>query len=585
LNQTVTLKLNNKLQQDGNGPTQYAVVFASFSGIPRTSDSKGSFGLFPQSSGQRSRGSKTLPGYYSFTTIFQMRYARTVFPSFDQPALKATFSLCIEHPSDLEFASNTLPIPEKSKMVNANRKLTCFEQTPIMPTYTFTFALMQNYSLESHPLPDGRSIEVYSPKGMEDKFRWIFNATEPVLNYLDKLLDFKYPLKRLAYLIQYPTPFWGVENWGLVSLDGSFIEMKKALAYSIVHHEILHQWLGDLVTVSDWREVCLQEGIVSYMEYVISARRINGSVDETVDKLRPGIDHHYTSNYYDADTAVDYYITKDIEDKCFRRSPFFFHTIAAALGYEVIEQFAAKLVKKHPYASASLADYDDALSEVTNGQLKGFIKGWFGQPGILHLYASKVPNKDCILIHQQLVKAKNYTPVATVVRPVPLKIQLIGSTTENKTAVITSQDQEICELGKLDNVGFVLDPNFDTLTRKAYHAENYRLVLENLKTNPTFMSRKQQEQFAHSFCRVLMTSVLPLQDDPAAEKASEWQKVYELFIKSGVTPEACACCLDPKMEGKGGNQCVDMGCGKLRLTKVVGYTFKEARHADRGDKD
>ena len=74
-----------------------------------------------------------------FSTQFESSNARTAFPCFDEPNLKATFDFSIEIPDD-QVALSNMPEKEVKKARVSRRKVVVFERTPIMSTYLLAWA-------------------------------------------------------------------------------------------------------------------------------------------------------------------------------------------------------------------------------------------------------------------------------------------------------------------------------------------------------------------------------------------------------------------------------------------------------------
>ncbi|CAK5082208.1 unnamed protein product [Meloidogyne enterolobii] len=76
-----------------------------------------------------------------FSTKFEPNFARTFFPGWDDPSIRSTFNLSVQHFSDTNILFNTPPLPNKQNVSTNNLiKLTRFETTPPMPLYLFAIA-------------------------------------------------------------------------------------------------------------------------------------------------------------------------------------------------------------------------------------------------------------------------------------------------------------------------------------------------------------------------------------------------------------------------------------------------------------
>lgn len=74
---------------------------------------------------------------------------------------------------------------------------------------------------------------------------------------------FHYPLEKINMMASF-LPVYGVENFGLIILDERFVAYPKyRLAHTILAHEVAQHWIGNVVTVKNWKELCLQVFIQS----------------------------------------------------------------------------------------------------------------------------------------------------------------------------------------------------------------------------------------------------------------------------------------------------------------------------------
>ncbi|KAI3616148.1 leucyl aminopeptidase [Moniliophthora roreri] len=239
---------------------------------------------------------KNQAGEVSFyaQTQFQPTSARRAFPCWDEPALKATFSMNMISAIDTVNLFNMPASSEKSydsagdpsgvftsasaEEKGKDWKITHFETTPIMSTYIVAYAngrfehleMMYTSPLTGNAIP----LRIYSTTANIHQCQYTLDVTAKALALYEKVFDIEYPLPKLDTLVA--DDFMGaMENWGLiigradiycVDPENGTVRQKQVTA-EVQSHEVAHMWFGNITTMEWWTYLYLNEGFASLCNY------------------------------------------------------------------------------------------------------------------------------------------------------------------------------------------------------------------------------------------------------------------------------------------------------------------------------
>ena len=200
-------------------------------------------------------------------TLFVPARARLAFPCFDQPDIKARYSLTLQVPTGWQAVSNGAEASRAGASVT-------FAETQPLSTYLFSF-VAGRFSVET-ATRNGRALRMFHRETDAAKVarnrEAIFDLHAAALSWLEDYTAIPYPFGKFDFVLIPSFQFGGMEHAGAIQynaasllLDESATQNQFLNRASVIAHETAHMWFGDLVTMAWFNDVWMKEVFANFM--------------------------------------------------------------------------------------------------------------------------------------------------------------------------------------------------------------------------------------------------------------------------------------------------------------------------------
>jgi aminopeptidase N len=325
-------------------------------------------------------------------TLFVPARARLAFPCFDQPDLKAKYTLSLDIPSGWEALANGA---ETARDEKDNRVAIRYAETEPLPTYLFAFAVGR-FQIETANR-NGRRFRMFHRETDTAKVARnrdaIFDLHAAALEWLERYTGIKYPFGKFDFLLVPSFQFGGMEHAGAIFynasgllLDQSATQNHKLGRASVIAHETTHMWFGDLVTMRWFNDVWMKEVFANFM----AAKIVNPSF--------PGINHdlRFLLSYYPAAYDVDRTAgTNAIRQRLdnlneagtlygaiiYQKAPIVMRQLEMIVGEEPFRDGLRAYLNAHAFGNATWPDLIKVLDARTSEDLEAWSHAWVDEAG------------------------------------------------------------------------------------------------------------------------------------------------------------------------------------------------------------
>ncbi|TDB66090.1 aminopeptidase [Arundinibacter roseus] len=318
--------------------------------------------------------------------------ARTVFPCFDQPDLKARFELSLTVPAHWNAMGNA---PLRDSTRSDGQKTYNFRLSDLIPTYLFSFVAGEFFSWTRQI--NGREMTLLHRETDTTKLSLsldpIFNTHAEALAFLEDYTQIKYPFQKFDFAAIPDFQYGGMEHVGAIQyksaslfLDKGATKDQKLSRAKLLAHETAHMWFGDLVTMRWFNDVWMKEVFANFM-----ADKITETTEANSNYELEFLVSHVPAAYEVDRTEGPNPIRQSLENLnqagsmygpiIYHKAPIMMRQLERLIGKDNLRDGLREYLKKYAFGNATWPDLIAILDARTPLDLAAWNHVWVNETG------------------------------------------------------------------------------------------------------------------------------------------------------------------------------------------------------------
>ncbi len=329
--------------------------------------------------------------WYAFTQ-FEALDAREAFPCFDQPEFKTPYRVTIRAPKGQLAVSN---YPETARADEGEQTVFTFAETRPLPSYLVAFAVgpLEIAEGAADAIPD-TPLRLLATAGKGKLAAYALARTPLIHAALSAYFDTPHPFAKLDLLAVPNFAAGAMENVGLVTfretlllLDGATAPAERKMwSQVVIAHELAHMWFGDMVTMTWWNDLWLNEAFATWM-----AGQIVAGVDPTLEmdlEMVGGAQYTMATDSQRDTRAIRQPIrdggdvSNAFDGITYGKGAAVLRMLESWVGPETFRDGVRAYIKAHAYGSATTEDLMAALDAASGKPVGAVAKNFLDQPGV-----------------------------------------------------------------------------------------------------------------------------------------------------------------------------------------------------------
>ena len=347
---------------------------------------------------------------------FEVPDSRRVFAVFEQPDLKASFTFTVTTPASWTVLSNSpTPEPTRTRASDGSGEARTFAFAPTEPMSSYVTAIVAGPyvgTTDEYVASDGRSVPlgVYCRKSVVEYMdsEEILDLTKRGFAYYEELFATPYAFTKYDQIFVPEFNAGAMENAGCVTHRDDYIFRSQPVEARVerravtILHELAHMWFGDMVTMTWWNDLWLNESFAEFTSTLATAEITRwNQAWTTFQTLEKGWAYNQDQLSSTHPVAAEINDLHDVEVNfdgiTYAKGA---SVLAALVGYVGRDNFFAgiqRYLAAHAYANAELSDLLRELEAVSGRDLSAWTHLWLQEAGVTTLRTQVIADADGII--------------------------------------------------------------------------------------------------------------------------------------------------------------------------------------------